>query len=176
MRTVGRAHDRGLSLGDRPQMGIDLDTTITTPTSASVTGIGAIDINDTAGGLIVTSATTANGAITLNATGGDSALATVTANGTANILATTTTSGNIFVGNVSAIGDTITLTAIYRSRNPARCRCGHLGEHTVSRLREQASAAWANRDRQQCGHRRGADRKRDRARESSTSAMSTACG
>ena len=39
--------------------GIDTDTTITTLTSAAVSGAGNIDISDTAGGLAVTSATRA---------------------------------------------------------------------------------------------------------------------
>jgi autotransporter-associated beta strand protein len=92
--------------------GIDLDTTITTLTSANVTGIGAIDINDLAGGLIVTSATTNDGAITLNATGGDLTLTSVIAGGTGrDITATTTTSGNILVALVDASGDNLSLTA-----------------------------------------------------------------
>src|SRR5213075_1797697 len=46
--------------------GIDLDTTISTLTSAAVSSAGDIDINNT-GALAVTTATTANGNITLTA-------------------------------------------------------------------------------------------------------------
>jgi len=100
------------SLAASAVTGIDLDTTITTLTSANVTGTGNIDISDTAGGLAVTSATTTDGSITLNATSGDLTLGTVTAGGTGrNITATTTTSGNILVNNLTAAGDDITLSA-----------------------------------------------------------------
>ena len=90
-----------------------IEVNLTTLTSASVSGTGAIDLSDTAGGLVVTSATTADGAITLNATGGDLTLTTVTATGTTrNVAASTTTSGNILVNNVTAAGDNIQLTSV----------------------------------------------------------------
>jgi fibronectin-binding autotransporter adhesin len=91
--------------------GIDVDVNGVT-LSASVTGIGNMDIADTAGGLQVTSAATTNGSIVLSAAGGDLVLINVAANGTGNVNATTTTSGNIVVGSVTAIGDTVTLTAV----------------------------------------------------------------
>src|SRR5262249_14438923 len=111
--TNGAANNiTGTNLTASAVTGIDLDTTITTVTSANVTGTGAIDINDLAGGLVVTSATTNDGAITLNATGGDLTLTTVTAGGTdRTITATTTTSGNINVGVLTALLDTVTLSA-----------------------------------------------------------------
>ncbi|HRK61876.1 MAG TPA: hypothetical protein PLY88_04930 [Candidatus Omnitrophota bacterium] len=92
--------------------GIDLDTTITTLTNANVTGTGAININDLAGGLAVTSATTNNGAITINAAGGNLDATTVTAGGTSrNVTLSTTTSGNVNVGNVTAAGDNIVINS-----------------------------------------------------------------
>ncbi len=103
----------GNSLTATAATGIDLDTTIATLTSANVTGTGAIDINDLAGGLAVTSATTADGAITINATGGNLDATTVTAVGTGrNVTLSTTTSGNVNVGNVTAAGDNIAITSV----------------------------------------------------------------
>jgi filamentous hemagglutinin family protein len=100
------------SLSASAQTGLELDTTITTLTLADVLGTGAIDISDTAGGLVVTAATTANGDITLNATGGDLDVASATAGGTGrDVSLTTTTSGDVRVGNVTAAGDTVTITA-----------------------------------------------------------------
>lgn len=91
--------------------GIDLDILSTTLTAA-VSGTGLIDIKDTSGGLAVTSATTADGAITLNATGGNLNLTTVTAAGTSrNINLSTTTSGDVNVGSVTASSDDITVTS-----------------------------------------------------------------
>ncbi len=49
--------------------GIDLDTNITTLTSATVSGAGAIDINDLSGGLAVSAASAANGSVTIQTTG-----------------------------------------------------------------------------------------------------------
>ncbi|OGT79553.1 MAG: hypothetical protein A3H91_15460, partial [Gammaproteobacteria bacterium RIFCSPLOWO2_02_FULL_61_13] len=96
-------------IGAAAQLEIDL----TTLTSAMVSGTGAINLSDTAGGLVVTTATTNDGAITLNTVSGDLTLSTVTATGTArNITASTTTSGNIAVNGVmTATGDTVTFTA-----------------------------------------------------------------
>lgn len=100
------------SLSASAQTGIDLDTTIATLTLADVLGAGAIDISDTAGGLAVTTATTANGDITLNATGGDLSLTTVTANGTgADVQLSTTTSGDVTIGAVTAAGDIVTINS-----------------------------------------------------------------
>ncbi len=92
--------------------GINLDTTITTVTSANVTGTGAIDIRNS-GALTVTSATTNDGAITLAANNGTLTLTTVSAGGTGrNVTASTTTAGDIVVGSVSAAGDQVSLTAV----------------------------------------------------------------
>src|SRR5258706_580002 len=92
--------------------GINLDTTITTLSSANVTGLGAIDISNI-GALAVTSATTNDGAITLAADNGTLTLTTVSAGGTGrNVTASTTTAGNIAVGSVSAAGDQVSLTAV----------------------------------------------------------------
>ncbi len=92
--------------------GINLDTTITTLTSANVTGLGAIDIRNS-GALTVTSATTNDGAITLAADNGTLILTTVSAGGTgSNVTASTTTAGDIAVGSVSAAGGQVSLTAV----------------------------------------------------------------
>jgi filamentous hemagglutinin family protein len=107
----GAANIVATSLSATAKTGIDLDTTITTLTLASVTGTGDIDISDTAGGLAVTSATTNDGTITLNATGGNLAITTVTAAGAgADVTLTTTTSGDITLGAVTA-PDVVTLNA-----------------------------------------------------------------
>ncbi|HCM43055.1 MAG TPA: hypothetical protein DIS66_07080, partial [Candidatus Omnitrophica bacterium] len=99
------------SLDATAATGIDLDTTITTLTNANVTGIGAIDI-DNMGALDVTSATTTDGAVTINATGGDLNATTVTAGGAArNVNLSTTTSGNIGLGVITALDDTVTVTS-----------------------------------------------------------------
>ena len=87
----------------------------TTLSVANVTGTGVINLSDTAGGLAVTSATTANGDITLNAVGGDLTLTAVTAGtaavGDGNVNLSTTTSGDVLMDSVTAAGDTITITS-----------------------------------------------------------------
>jgi hypothetical protein len=108
----GGANIAAATLSATAQTGIDLETTIATLTLADVLGTGAINISDTAGGLAVTTATTANGDITLNATGGDLTVATVTASGTgADVQLTTTTSGDVTVGAVTAAGDIVTINS-----------------------------------------------------------------
>jgi len=87
--------------------GIDLDTTITTLSSASVTGTGSIDISN-AGALAVNNATTTNGNIALNATGGNLAINNVTAAG--DVTLSTTTSGDIMLGTVTSV-NTLTITS-----------------------------------------------------------------
>ncbi|MGH8720303.1 MAG: beta strand repeat-containing protein [Burkholderiales bacterium] len=92
--------------------GIDLDTTIAMLASANVTGAGNINISDTAGGLAVTSAITANGNVNLNATGGDLTVTTVAPAGAgADATLTTTTSGNISLGLVTATGQVVLSSA-----------------------------------------------------------------
>ncbi|MBI4970896.1 MAG: hypothetical protein HZC17_03550 [Candidatus Omnitrophica bacterium] len=77
-----------------------------------VTGTGGINVKDTSGGLGVASATTVNGAITLESVGGDLNLTTVTAGGVGrNVILTTTTSGDVNVDNVAAAGDTVTINS-----------------------------------------------------------------
>jgi hypothetical protein len=119
------------ALSATAQTGIDLDTTLTTLTLASVLAAGNINIADT-DGLIVTSATAANGNIdisaagmltvasatttsggniTLSATGGDLDVTTANAGGNGDIQLTTTTSGNVNVGTVTATGDDVTITS-----------------------------------------------------------------
>jgi Ca2+-binding RTX toxin-like protein len=78
--------------------------------TASVSGAGSINVADTAGGLLVASATTVNGNITFSASSGDLTLTSVSATGGA-INATTTTSGNILAGNVIATNSGVTLVA-----------------------------------------------------------------
>ena len=96
--------------------GIDVDTTITNLT-ALVTGVGAIDVSDSAGGMNVLSAVTQGvGTITLAAASGNLALGTVNANsGASAVNLTTTVSGAITDlngGAVNVIGSTLTATAI----------------------------------------------------------------
>lgn len=130
-RNAGALNVTGSVLTFNAINGIDLDVNGTSM-SATVSGTGAITVDDLAGGLavtsattnsgsitvntingglVVTSATTTSGSINLNAIDGDLALTIVTAGGAGNINASTTTSGDILVGNVSAVGDTITLNA-----------------------------------------------------------------
>ena len=88
--------------------GIDVDTTIDTLTSADVSGTGNIIINDLAGGLDVTTATTADGDITITANGGD--LNVTLANASVNLNLSTSASGDVNVGDVTA-GITVTIVA-----------------------------------------------------------------
>jgi hypothetical protein len=99
------------SLSATSATGIDLDTTIATATLLSVDGYGAIAVDDTAGGLTVTSATTNNGSIALTAAGGNLTLASVTAGSMQSVSATTTASGNIAVGLVTATGAAVTFVS-----------------------------------------------------------------
>ncbi len=81
--------------------------------TANVTGIGGIDLLDTAGGLTVTSANTADGAIALTAAGGNLSVETLVANGTArNVTLTTTGTGNVLVKSATAAADTITINSV----------------------------------------------------------------
>jgi autotransporter-associated beta strand protein len=90
---------------------IELDTVITTLTLAAVSGTGDIDISDGSGGLMVTSATTADGNITLNASGGHLTLTSVAAGGSgADVSLTTMNSGDILVSAVTATGN-VTISA-----------------------------------------------------------------
>jgi filamentous hemagglutinin family protein len=90
--------------------GIDLDTTVSTLSSANVTGAGSIDISNT-GAMSVTSATTTNGNIELNATGGNLTIGTVSAGGAgSDVTLSTVTSGDIQLGTVTA-PDTVKLTS-----------------------------------------------------------------
>jgi len=81
--------------------GIDLDTTIASLVAAT-TGTGSIDINET-NALTVTTAMTANGAITISA-GGEltaTSVASLTDSG-ANDISLTATTGNLGVGSINA--------------------------------------------------------------------------
>lgn len=88
-----------------------LETDATTLQAATVSGTGGIQISDVAGGLVVTNATTFSGSINLTAANGSLTLNLVNAGGTSRTInATTTGAGShIRVGNVQALGDTITL-------------------------------------------------------------------
>src|SRR5207247_368071 len=77
---------------------IEIDATTL---SATVTGAAAIDLSDVSGGLSVTTATTPSGAISLNAVGGDLSLSTVST-GAGAVALSTTTSGNVSLGSVTA--------------------------------------------------------------------------
>lgn len=82
-----------------------------TAANLSVSGAGVINLTDTAGGLVVNTATTNNGHITLAASGGNLTLVSVIAGGAANIVASTTTSGHLLVHTLEAPGDIISLSA-----------------------------------------------------------------
>ena len=92
-----------------------IEIAATTLTNASVDGTGGIYLYDTAGGLIVTSATTNDGDIKITADGGNLTATTVTAGDsdatiTEDVTLTTTTSGNVYVDNVTA-PDNIQITS-----------------------------------------------------------------
>jgi len=89
--------------------GIDLDTTMTILSSASVTATGSIDISN-AGVLAVNNVTTANGNISLNATGGNLAINMVTAGGTGTVALSTTTTGDVTLGTVTTPNN-VTITS-----------------------------------------------------------------
>ena len=90
--------------------GLDLDITATL-LHASVTGTGAINLSDLAGGLDVLDATTNDGAITLGAIGGNLTLTGVSAGNGGMLNLSTTTSGNIFLDDATTTGNAI-ITAI----------------------------------------------------------------
>ncbi|MFM7072401.1 MAG: beta strand repeat-containing protein, partial [Planctomycetota bacterium] len=80
--------------------------------TASVSGAGALDVQDTAGGLNVVSATTSNGAVTIAAVGGDLSVSSATAGGSStNMTLTKTTSGNITLTNLTNTGDRVTVNS-----------------------------------------------------------------
>ncbi len=99
------------AIGNDAATAIDLDTTVTTVLNAAVTpGTGGIDIQDTAGGLTVTAASTVDGDVRIEAVGGDLTASSVTAGGLgADATVVTTGTGNINVGIVVADGDVVTL-------------------------------------------------------------------
>jgi|GEM_PF-1593225 len=103
------------SLNATAATGIDLDTTITTLNLANVTGTGAIEINDLAGSLDVTSATTNNGMITISAAGGNLTVTALSAgtNGAVNL----STPRDIAVNDVST-GGKLTLTSGLKITQP----------------------------------------------------------
>ncbi len=88
------------------------NTGATTATSLT-TGTGNIDFAQQGGGaLTVTTATTTDGYINIGVTQGDLIAGLITAGGAGrNVTLTTTTSGNVFVDNVTATGDRITITS-----------------------------------------------------------------
>ena len=95
--------------------GIDLDTTIVS-LSALVTGAGAINVSDVAGGLNVLSATTLGvGTITLAAAGGNLALGSVSANSGASAVSLTASTASITDlngGTVNVLASTLTMSAV----------------------------------------------------------------
>lgn len=99
------------SLSATAETGIDLDTTIGTLTLADVNQTGAINISDSAAGLVVTTATAADGNVTLSTVGGNLDVTTATAAGAgAGVMLTTTTTGSVRVDNVTAT-DVITINS-----------------------------------------------------------------
>ncbi|MDP2834180.1 MAG: filamentous hemagglutinin N-terminal domain-containing protein [Pseudomonadota bacterium] len=89
--------------------GIDVDTTVTSLTAAT-TGAGGSILIDETDAITLTSVTTTDGAITVNA-GGTMTASIVTAGGSGRNVALTTTAGDIAVGLITATGDTVTLNA-----------------------------------------------------------------
>jgi hypothetical protein len=89
--------------------GIDLDTTVTNVT-ASVSAPGNIRL-DEVDAITLTSVTTNDGSITVNAGGTVTATNVLSSTDATNVIAITTTVGNILVDSLTASGDTITLNA-----------------------------------------------------------------
>ena len=87
-----------------------MDTDVTSLT-ALTSGLGGNIQIDEKDGIILTSVTTADGSITVNA-GGPMTAAVVTAGGTGrNVTLTTTAGGAIAAGTITAAGDLVTLTS-----------------------------------------------------------------
>ncbi|OGR03419.1 MAG: hypothetical protein A2520_09260 [Deltaproteobacteria bacterium RIFOXYD12_FULL_53_23] len=89
--------------------GIDVDTTVTSLTAATTGTGGNIQIDET-NAITLTSMTTTDGAITVNA-GGTMTASLVTAGGTHRNVTLVTTAGDINMGSVTAAGDTVIITA-----------------------------------------------------------------
>jgi Ca2+-binding RTX toxin-like protein len=80
--------------------------------SATVVNAGLINVEDTAGGVTVTGASTFSGAITIGAVGGDLTVLTATAGGSStNMTLSTTTSGNVIITSLSNSGDRVTVNS-----------------------------------------------------------------
>ncbi len=91
--------------------GNNLEINATGPITANVTGIGPLALSDVAGGLEVTSATTADGLVRLIASNGDLIVHSAFAGGTArNATLNTFGTGNVRVGSVHADDGTISMT------------------------------------------------------------------
>ncbi len=92
----------------------DIDLSATTVT-ANVTGIGDIYLQQSSGNpLTVPLATTFQGNINVDVTGANLSASLVTAGtggGAGNVTLSTSTSGNVTVGDVTATGDTVTVTS-----------------------------------------------------------------
>ncbi|MFN0022201.1 MAG: beta strand repeat-containing protein, partial [Pirellulaceae bacterium] len=89
--------------------GIDMDTTVATIT-ASASSAGNIRFDET-NGVTLTSVTTFNGSITVNAGGTVTATNVVNTTDASNVITIVTTAGDILANNIVAPGDTITLNA-----------------------------------------------------------------
>jgi len=94
---------------------IDIDNTYGSAVTASslTTGAGNILFSQSGGGsLTVNTATTDNGNIGIDVTAADLTAHTVTAGGTGDVELTTTTSGDVIVDDITAVGNMITITSV----------------------------------------------------------------
>lgn len=108
-------------IGNLGTLEIDAGTTSLT---AVVTGTGNIDITDTAGGLLIELAQTANGSITIGNTSGDMTVKTVNANGAVNL---TSLDGGILSGSSGGTNVTATQNSSLTARGPS----GTVGDDTT---------------------------------------------
>ncbi len=109
--TVRLTAGTGIGVANR----LEVDATTLTPV---VTGPGAISVADMAGGVTVTGASTADGAIQLLAVSGSLTATSLTAGGTGrNVVLTASNGGSVLLGSVVALDDNITVSATGGSIN-----------------------------------------------------------
>ncbi|MFO0866899.1 MAG: autotransporter-associated beta strand repeat-containing protein [Gemmataceae bacterium] len=106
---VGANNVSATTLSVTSVSGIDLDTTVSSIT-ASASAAGSIQF-DELDGVALTSVTTFNGSITVNAGGTVTATNVTNKTDASNVITITTIAGDILANNISAPGDTITLDA-----------------------------------------------------------------
>ncbi len=94
-------------IGASAQLEIDAVTLVSADTAS-----GSLNLNDTAGGLTVTSATTHGGALSLRATDGTLTVTSAQAIGGGSVTLANTSSGSIVVGDIQALGNSITIASL----------------------------------------------------------------